>query len=671
MRKLVLFICMVVAAMAAWAQGAGNQDVGLIVNGSEVKYKLTNEDWNNDLMKTHGLYGLPFFPSDFGTPTSLFINAAYSVAWGDNDPGNDKHWFQYRIFKEGSGTPAPTVIKTFSEFGHACGSSHPACTGANPSDMDYIFKADINVNVIDFAYTLDGYGTYHLDVELLTHGTWTGFKSATFTINPVNMSVDATMVKNIGLAAIPYTFTAYAPAVGAYQWSINGTNLDGETSATLSHTFAAAGTYAVRCTVDGSDYAEQTVRIFEKSDATNKIVGGNMADPSKWAVASVANDDDTYDLPGLTWNTPDGLRIYKGMNLGNGVDRVAIYQPVWLEANKIYKFDCDFVTTGTQSNCGFELFVTTDKVPETGKRFASTGGIIPESEHKGQFGWGAVPADASAAFVSDDITISISGMYFVILRIYSWHSNGFDMKIKNLTLTPKGTWLGRTTDWGTATNWSGGIPDGSTDVVIPTGSAVFPVLSSAVSANAITFEPGTEIGYQNNLTLTTATVQYDLNYEPEKFRIFSMPLGGVTVGNFSLQGSGGPAAKMLKFNASQHTDGKTYAGWIAVTSTGDDIDLGTGFAYGLASHTGLNVTKTLAVTGTLPKSDVSVTIPTGNDNIGGTGIFTVVGNPFMSSINYSSFATANTAAGINSSGYYVWDGAGKKFDFGLGAIAPL
>ncbi|MDR2475446.1 MAG: T9SS type A sorting domain-containing protein, partial [Bacteroidales bacterium] len=72
---------------------------------------------------------------------------------------------------------------------------------------------------------------------------------------------------------------------------------------------------------------------------------------------------------------------------------------------------------------------------------------------------------------------------------------------------------------------------------------------------------------------------------------------------------------------------------------------------------------------TITNSKIEVEVPKRNDGNLGLGTFAVVGNPFMSSISYSSFALNNT--GLNLTGYYAWDGTAKVFGTGLDAIAPL
>ena len=75
------------------------------------------------------------------------------------------------------------------------------------------------------------------------------------------------------------------------------------------------------------------------------------------------------------------------------------------------------------------------------------------------------------------------------------------------SLVTNGTWLGTTsTDWNTASNWCGGVPTSSTNVVINSGASNYPDLSTGADgvANSITINSGGSltIGGTETLTIT-------------------------------------------------------------------------------------------------------------------------------------------------------------------------
>ena len=65
-----------------------------------------------------------------------------------------------------------------------------------------------------------------------------------------------------------------------------------------------------------------------------------------------------------------------------------------------------------------------------------------------------------------------------------------------------GTWLGTTSsDWSDGTNWCGGVPTSSTDVIIPTSATYMPTLSTTGNCNSLTFN-----GTTSSLTFAGGTL---------------------------------------------------------------------------------------------------------------------------------------------------------------------
>lgn len=75
----------------------------------------------------------------------------------------------------------------------------------------------------------------------------------------------------------------------------------------------------------------------------------------------------------------------------------------------------------------------------------------------------------------------------------------------SLTVTANGTWIGVTnSDWNTASNWCGGVPTTSTDILIPAGAPNMPLLSNGNgSAANITINSGATltVGANGNLDI--------------------------------------------------------------------------------------------------------------------------------------------------------------------------
>src|SRR5690606_35626597 len=69
----------------------------------------------------------------------------------------------------------------------------------------------------------------------------------------------------------------------------------------------------------------------------------------------------------------------------------------------------------------------------------------------------------------------------------------------SLAVSPSNGWIGVTnTDWNTASNWCGGIPTATSDVVIPSGTPFQPVINSLASVRNLTIGSGATVSLQTN-----------------------------------------------------------------------------------------------------------------------------------------------------------------------------
>lgn len=110
------------------------------------------------------------------------------------------------------------------------------------------------------------------------------------------------------------------------------------------------------------------------------------------------------------------------------------------------------------------------------------------------------PGGTSATLNRANVTTPMNGYRFRVLV------NGYcgSMLSAEATLqTKRGTWLGVTsTDWHTASNWCGGVPDNTTDVLIPAGAPNMPDIISGIGySNSLTIEP------EAKLTISGGTTQ--------------------------------------------------------------------------------------------------------------------------------------------------------------------
>lgn len=106
------------------------------------------------------------------------------------------------------------------------------------------------------------------------------------------------------------------------------------------------------------------------------------------------------------------------------------------------------------------------------------------------------------------------------------------------------TWNPETTtstDWNDWDNWSHGSPWTCTDVIIPTGAKIYPLLESGVmnGCRYIHFEPNTEVVKTHYLTYTKAWVEIEL--QPDRYYMVSAPLKGIYSGDWFIAKNDGVA----------------------------------------------------------------------------------------------------------------------------------
>ena len=237
---------------------------------------------------------------------------------------------------------------------------------------------------------------------------------------------------------------------------------------------------------------------------------------------------------------------------------------------------------------------------------------------------------------------------------------------------PAGTWLGGTsTDWSTASNWSGGVPGTATDAVITSTITNQPVISAGVTADChnLTVDPGASLtvlsaGVASNGSLivhgtSTGNVDYYRVMPADLYRYVSSPVVSATL----------PSGTVFwKWNEETGYWGDTPAEE-PVTA----CETGKGYTM-LATGSGVTFTGEVLTDPVI----VTATAPYGSDYVQdrgtwGGGGWNLLGNPYPSALravdsdalaendfihqNFSSFDPAYQAI-------YIYDGA--EYDY----IAP-
>jgi hypothetical protein len=268
------------------------------------------------------------------------------------------------------------------------------------------------------------------------------------------------------------------------------------------------------------------------------------------------------------------------------------------------------------------------------------------------------------------------------------------------------TWNGTTdSTWDEYGNWADGTTPSLFDNVIIAAVENYPVVSENTTIKNISFRPGAEIGNQDKLTYNKAFVQYDLSSRA-RWHMLSIPLQEVYHGDFTFGGYPKVYLDTLavdaqggaQWNPINKLDRKFAAGdgfiyWISEEKSAEDKGLRgedailelpyfendapnrhprhtwdaesgeSAFEYYTLEgedYVGSGETETVPRTSAAYKlagATVEKELHFGTDDTYNSS-FALVGNPFMSSIEFSTFANAEANKDVIKDNYQVYTGEG-------------
>jgi hypothetical protein len=204
------------------------------------------------------------------------------------------------------------------------------------------------------------------------------------------------------------------------------------------------------------------------------------------------------------------------------------------------------------------------------------------------------------------------------------------------------TWTGaEDTNWTNEKNWQDDIvPTDWNTATIPAGLDNYPVLTAATTVGSLILEANAELGGQHFLTTAgnnNATVTYDLS--ANRWYLLSSPMETSAQAFYH---NDAPVAGLKKFTPTGNV-----AGWTLINDLETPIDPGEGFAYRL-----VDAAKEFTVSGQLFNSDSHTqSVDFGSDL---ETAFALVGNPFVSTIDFTQLVNDNSAAITDS--YLIWTG---------------
>jgi hypothetical protein len=254
------------------------------------------------------------------------------------------------------------------------------------------------------------------------------------------------------------------------------------------------------------------------------------------------------------------------------------------------------------------------------------------------------------------------------------------------------------TDWGTASNWDGGIPTSSVDVLIPSGASYYPTGSSSQNftigtGKLMLLKPGAQV------TLGTLTNDGTLKLQSDATNISSLIINnsGVTalVELFLTGGEAGsknyrwhyistPVSTLavstftsatqdiVRYWDSRVTGTNTTVGWVAqdgwiyATSTYDYSKTFTTLSPGIGYDYWDNIDNKFTFSGQLNISDAPMALDFYNGNVTYNG-FNLLGNPFSSGLDWNYIITHSFPDNTSKSLYFTRDNALCSYIAGVGS----
>jgi uncharacterized delta-60 repeat protein len=300
----------------------------------------------------------------------------------------------------------------------------------------------------------------------LISGSCTSVASAA-TVVTVNSIPTTPTISNTGTSFCAGGSSVLTSSTGsAYIWSTGAT--------TQSITVTTTGSYTVRVIENGCTSAIST--------ATSITVNPTPSTPSITASTTLCSDNFTTlfssSPTGNVWSTGEttqSINVY-------GAGSYTVYR----------------IANGCTSATSAATVLTVTPTPSaptiTGNSgFCSAGSTVLTSSSATGNLW-------STGATTQTITVTTAGSYSV--RFISSGCTSVSSNVITTAVLPTGGWLGTTTDWNTASNWCGGVPTGTTDVVI-SSSGNLPTLTGTSSiCRNLSIQSGRTITINNAVRLS-------------------------------------------------------------------------------------------------------------------------------------------------------------------------
>ncbi len=177
------------------------------------------------------------------------------------------------------------------------------------------------------------------------------------------------------------------------------------------------------------------------------------------------------------------------------------------------------------------------------------------------------------------ITTSPGRLYYYVVLTNSNSETATSTVSGAVTVIAPGTWIGSTsTDWNTASNWCGGVPTSTTDIIIPTGTTFAPTVgvSGSVCRNITINNGATLTGSTNTLSVSgnwTNNGTFNSNTGTINFNGTVQSIGGAgnTFNNLTLSNSGAKTLTAVTINGTLSIQGSSTVAGTTPTYGGSAI----------------------------------------------------------------------------------------------------
>ncbi|MDB5205797.1 MAG: hypothetical protein JWR72_872, partial [Flavisolibacter sp.] len=378
---------------------------------------------------------------------------------------------------------------------------------------------------------------------VVSDGSSANSASALLTVNPA----PAVQSANIGVQVCingSATVTASSYAGVAYQWQVNtgsgfinvanGGIYAGATTSMLNITGVPAAMegylyrYIATNTTTGcsATSALDTLHVLPYAAISQQPVAATVCPGANASFTITATGASAIkwqvSTNGSTWTDVPNNAMYSGasgttlsisganLSMNNYRYRVILYNALacLVSSNTVFLFVRPFTNITVQPANTTVCATNTASFSVTATGNTLTYQWQTDNGSNGVSWTNITPGGTSSTLNRTNVSMSMNGHRF---RVIVTGFCGSLISAEATLQTKRGTWLGVTsTDWHTASNWCGGVPDNTTDVLIPEGAPNMPdILSGIGYSRSVTIEPAASLTISGGVTQMSGPFSLD------------------------------------------------------------------------------------------------------------------------------------------------------------------